>query len=153
MKTRMLGQTGVAVSRVALGCGSFGGVGSPRHLMGRGLNRDASMACMDEAAALGINLFDTAHSYADGASELWIGEWLRLQTTETRAAIRIATKVGNVVGCNTGALAVAWVMSHAQVTATICGPSRRAEHLGLARQALTIDLDESARTKIGSWFE
>ena len=56
-------------------------------------------------------------------------------------------------GCDTGALALAWVMSHAQVTAAICGPSRSAEHLGLARQALTIELDESARTKIGSWFE
>jgi hypothetical protein len=44
-------------------------------------------------------------------------------------------------------------MNHAQVTAAICGPSRRAEYLGLARQALTIELDESARTKIGSWFE
>jgi len=56
-------------------------------------------------------------------------------------------------GCDTGALALAWVMDHPQVTATICGPSRRAEHLGLAKQALTIELDESARTKIGAWFE
>jgi aryl-alcohol dehydrogenase-like predicted oxidoreductase len=56
-------------------------------------------------------------------------------------------------GCDTGALALAWVMNHAQVTAAICGPSRRAEYLGLARQALTIELDESVRTKIGSWFE
>ena len=46
-------------------------------------------------------------------------------------------------GCDTGALALAWVMNHAQVTAAICGPSRRAEYLGLARQSLTIELDES----------
>ena len=56
-------------------------------------------------------------------------------------------------GCGTGALALAWVMSHPKVTAAICGPSRRAEHLELARQALSIELDESARTKIGSWFK
>jgi aryl-alcohol dehydrogenase-like predicted oxidoreductase len=56
-------------------------------------------------------------------------------------------------GCDTGALALAWVMGHPQVTAAICGPSHRAEHLGLAKQALTIELDESARTKIGAWFE
>jgi aryl-alcohol dehydrogenase-like predicted oxidoreductase len=56
-------------------------------------------------------------------------------------------------GCNTGALTLAWVMSHPQVTAAICGPSRHAEHLGLARQALTIELDESARTRIGNWFK
>jgi aryl-alcohol dehydrogenase-like predicted oxidoreductase len=97
MKTRMLGRTGVAVSRVALGCGTFGGFGSPRHLIGHGLNWEASLASMDEAVALGINLFDTAHSYADGESERYIGEWLRLQTADTRAAIRIATKVGNIV--------------------------------------------------------
>ena len=55
------------------------------------------MATMDEAVALGINLFDTTHSYADGASERCIGEWLRSQTARARAAIRISTKVGNVV--------------------------------------------------------
>src|SRR5215475_9766010 len=97
MKTRMLGRTGIAVSRVALGCGTFGGIGSPRHLIGRGLDRDAAHATMNEAAALGINLFDTAHSYAGGESERWIGGWLRSQTPETRAAIHLATKVGNVV--------------------------------------------------------
>lgn len=97
MKIKNLGRTGVAVSHVALGCGSFGGIGSPAHLIGCGLDRDASMATMDEAVALGITLFDTSNSYAGGASECFIGEWLRLQSEEKRGQIRLATKVGNVV--------------------------------------------------------
>ena len=52
---------------------------------------------MDEALALGINLFDTAHGYADGTSERWVGEWLRAQIAETRAKVHVATKVGLVV--------------------------------------------------------
>ena len=68
MKTRILGHSNIAISRVALGCGSFGGIGSPRSLIGRGLDRGAAWATMDEALALGINLFDTAHSYAGGSS-------------------------------------------------------------------------------------
>jgi len=279
---------------------------------------------MDEAVALGVNLFDTAHSYAGGESERWIGDWLRSQTHETRAAIRVATKVGNVVtedgvsvdlsprniarqlaesldrlgvprvdfclthapdsvtpiestlegladaidrrlvshvgacnvdagqlaaamavstrlglpryewvqneynllqrgderelfglcdawgigytpfspmaggllsgtyrrderppphsrlalrpegrlpsrsvfdgiaqlareaecyGCDTGALALTWVIEHPQVTAAICGPSRQAEHLRLARQAIAIELDEADRARIGAWLE
>ena len=53
--------------------------------------------------------------------------------------------------CEAGALALAWVMEHAQVTAAIYGPARRAEHLRLARQALTIALDGPARSRIGGW--
>src|SRR5215471_16114516 len=82
MKTRSLGGTGVVVSQVALGCGSFGGVGSPLHLIGHGLDRDASFAALNEAVALGVNLLDTAHSYAGGASERIIGEWLHAQSLE-----------------------------------------------------------------------
>jgi aryl-alcohol dehydrogenase-like predicted oxidoreductase len=281
------------------------------------------MATMDEAIALGINLFDTANSYADGASERCIGEWLHTQTAKSRAAIRISTKVGNVVtdsgvsvdlsprniveqlsvslarlgvsrvdlclshapdpatpiestlegfaeamergfvshigasnvdaeylataiqasarlglpryewvqnefnllnrrreqdlfqvcedhglgytpfspmaggllsgkyqrgvapppgsrlalrpeghlpsqalfdavarlnraaarmGCETGALALAWVIGHPNVTAAVCGPARRPEHLKLARAALAIELDDSARFELGAMF-
>src|SRR5215831_577755 len=97
MDFRPLGRTGIAVSSIVLGCGNFGGVGPPRHLIGRGLDRDAAWASMNEAVALGINVFDTAASYAGAASERWISEWLRAQTKETLANIRIATKVGTVV--------------------------------------------------------
>ena len=46
--------------RVVLGCGSFGGIGVAKDLIGRGLNLEASLATLDEAAALGVTMLDTA---------------------------------------------------------------------------------------------
>jgi aryl-alcohol dehydrogenase-like predicted oxidoreductase len=323
MQYRQLGQTGIEISRIALGCGTFGGVGSPAALIGRGLDEAAAFAALDEAMALGITLFDTAFSYAGGASDRMIGRWLARQDREARGRIRIATKVGTVAsaegmkmdlsprtiaehldrslerlglehvdlclshgpdaetsieatlegfaaviesrkvshvgacnvtsnelrdalaasdrlglpryewvqnaynllsradepelfavcrdyqlgltpyspmaggvltgkyerdrpvppdsrlglrpegalpspgtfesidrlkqraaahGVDAGALALAWVMSHPLVTATIAGPSRSGEHLRLLREALTVQLDEPSRSQIGSWF-
>ena len=51
---------------IVLGCGSFGGIGGARDLIGRGLDEDASMAALDKAASLGIIMLDTAERYADG---------------------------------------------------------------------------------------
>lgn len=96
MENRELGTTGIAISPVILGCGTFGGIGSPAHLIGHGLDETASMATMDEAISLGVNVFDTSSSYAGGASERYIGRWLSTQSADTRASIRIATKVGIV---------------------------------------------------------
>jgi len=97
MQYRQLGQTGIEISRIGLGCGTFGGVGSPAALIGRGLDEAAAFAALDEAMELGITLFDTAFSYAGGASDRMIGRWLAGQDREARGRIRIATKVGTVV--------------------------------------------------------
>ncbi|MGL3104590.1 aldo/keto reductase [Bradyrhizobium sp. BR 1432] len=97
MKTRQLGSTGISVSQAILGCGEFGGVGARTHLIGRGLTREASFASLDEAVRLGINVLDTAYSYAGGASSRFIGEWLRAQPAPVRRSVHIATKVGKVV--------------------------------------------------------
>jgi 1-deoxyxylulose-5-phosphate synthase len=96
METRRLGTSAVEVSRIALGCGTFGGIGTEPSLVGRGLTAEAAFAAMDEAAALGVVLFDTAHGYAAGRSELIIGQWLARQPGAVRSAIKIATKVGAV---------------------------------------------------------
>ena len=76
METRQLGGTGVEVTRIALGCGNFGGVGSAPAFFGQGETRDEAFAVMDAAWDLGIRLFDTAASYGGGRSERWIGEWM-----------------------------------------------------------------------------
>ena len=93
MKSRKLGTTGITVPRAFLGCGTFGGIGGARHLVGRGLNRNAAFAVLDQALALGINVLDTAERYADGESESAIGEWLRQRPRKLTKAVRIATKV------------------------------------------------------------
>lgn len=76
-----------------LGCGSFGGIGGARDLIGRGLDLEASLATLDEAAALGITVLDTAERYAAGASETMIGRWLAERDRSVTGPVRITTKV------------------------------------------------------------
>jgi aryl-alcohol dehydrogenase-like predicted oxidoreductase len=71
-----LGDTGLSLPRVALGCGNFGGIGSVPELFGQGLNRDGAFAVMDAAWEAGIDHFDTADAYGGGASEAMVGEWM-----------------------------------------------------------------------------
>jgi aryl-alcohol dehydrogenase-like predicted oxidoreductase len=72
------------ISRVALGCGNFGGVGSAPEFFGQGLNEDQALALMDAAWELGITHFDTADAYGGGRSELAIGRWIRLRGIRPR---------------------------------------------------------------------
>src|SRR4051795_2812908 len=77
MERRPLGQTGVVVSRLILGCGGFGGFGSDHALVGKGETDVQAAAIMDAAWDIGIDTFDTADAYAGGRSELAIGKWMR----------------------------------------------------------------------------
>jgi len=76
-----------------LGCGTFGGIGGSPGLVGRGLDESSAFATMDEAVGLGITLFDTAESYAGGASEVMIGRWLVDRDSAIIDRVRLATKV------------------------------------------------------------
>jgi aryl-alcohol dehydrogenase-like predicted oxidoreductase len=93
---RRFGRTGLRVSRLGLGCGGFGGVGSEPSLFGRGEDEAAAFAIMDRALELGINYLDTADSYGGGRSEEMIGRWLR--SRGTRDAVVLSTKVYNRMG-------------------------------------------------------
>jgi len=77
------------VSRITLGCGNFGGIGSAPELFGRGESRDEAFALMDAAWAAGINVFDTAASYGGGRSESWVGDW----RSERKVPVLLSTKV------------------------------------------------------------
>ena len=77
MDYRELGRTGLEVSRIGLGCGNFGGVGSAPELFGQGETEEEAFALMDAAWAAGITFFDTAASYGGGRSERWVGKWRR----------------------------------------------------------------------------
>jgi len=67
----------VAVSRVVLGCGNFGGIGSAPELFGQGDSLEDAFVLMDAAWEAGITTFDTADAYGGGRSESFIGEWIR----------------------------------------------------------------------------
>jgi aryl-alcohol dehydrogenase-like predicted oxidoreductase len=95
MERAYLGQTGVRVSRIILGCGNFGGIGSTPALFGQGDSREEAFAIMDAAWEAGITTFDTADAYGGGRSETFIGDWLRTKGTEVRDEIILSTKTFN----------------------------------------------------------
>lgn len=98
MEYRRLGRTGISVSRLGLGCGNFGGIGSDPRFYGQGENENAAFRLMDEAFALGINFFDTADAYGGGASEAFIGRWLKTKDKRVRDQLLLSSKVFNAVG-------------------------------------------------------
>jgi aryl-alcohol dehydrogenase-like predicted oxidoreductase len=82
----------VRVTRIILGCGNFGGVGSAPAFFGGGENREEAFAIMDAAWEAGITTFDTADAYGGGRSETWIGDWLRAKGPEVCDEIVLSTK-------------------------------------------------------------
>lgn len=93
-----LGRTGLKVSRVIMGCGNFGGVGSAPEFFGRGESKAEAHALLDEAYDLGINVLDTADAYGGGRSETYIGSWIRAKGAAVRDQLVISSKVFNPVG-------------------------------------------------------
>ena len=84
MERRTLGRTGVAVSALGFGCGAVGG------LMVRGDRRE-QVRSVERALEAGIDYFDTAPSYGDGASETNLGHALRELGVRDQAVV--GTKV------------------------------------------------------------
>ena len=95
METRQLGRSGIAISRIVLGCGNFGGVGSAPEFFGQGIAKDEAFRIMDAAWDLGVTTFDTADAYGGGRSESFVGEWLRTKEGVVRDAIVVETKTFN----------------------------------------------------------
>jgi aryl-alcohol dehydrogenase-like predicted oxidoreductase len=94
---RELGRSGISVTRVVLGCGNFGGVGSAPAFFGQGIPHDEAFRIMDSAWELGMRTFDTADAYGGTRSETWIGEWLAARGPAVRDALTIQTKTFNPV--------------------------------------------------------
>ena len=83
------GKTGLKVSRLCLGCMTYGIPERGNHLWT--LNEEQSRPFIQKALELGINFFDTANVYSDGTSEEIVGRALRDFTS--REEVVIATKV------------------------------------------------------------
>ena len=95
MEQRDLGATGVRVSRVILGCGNFGGIGSSPAFFGQGESREQAFALLDAAWDAGITTLDTADAYGGGRSEAYIGDWLRTRGPDVRDHVVLSTKTFN----------------------------------------------------------
>ncbi len=90
MKTVKLGRSGLDVSRIGLGCMSFG-VPERGAYFPWTLNEEESRPLIHKALELGINFFDTANMYSDGTSEEIIGR--ALKDFARRDEVVIGTKV------------------------------------------------------------
>jgi len=114
------------VDRIFFGCGNFGGIGSSPSLRGAGDHEETALQLLDEARRVGLRRFDTANTYGGGASEIFLGKWLRLQGSSFRQGAQIATKVGNPHGCPPGEtpLSRAQVSHHLDMSLTRLGVER-----------------------------
>jgi len=89
MKYTRLGKTGLEVSRICLGCMSYGVPERGNHRWV--LDEEQTRPFIRRALELGINFFDTANVYSDGTSEEFVGR--ALKDFATRDDVVIATKV------------------------------------------------------------
>ena len=89
MEYAKLGNTGVDVSKICLGCMSFGDASTG--FQGWTLKEDESNAIIKRAVEIGINFFDTANCYSLGTSEEYLGR--ALKEYAKRDEVVIATKV------------------------------------------------------------
>src|SRR5882724_9916096 len=88
-----LGKTGLKVSRICLGCMTYGQPATGKIKPGShawALNEEESQPFLRQSLDLGINFFDTANVYSAGASEEVLGRFLRAHAR--REAVVIATK-------------------------------------------------------------
>ncbi|MFC4764252.1 aldo/keto reductase [Dyella koreensis] len=116
MQYKKLGNTGLDVSPICIGCMGFGqpAQGHPAW----SLNEDASRVLIRHAVEAGINFFDTANMYSTGSSEEFVGR--ALKDFANRDAVVIATKLS---------------------APTRNGPNA----LGLSRKAILTEVDHSLR--------
>jgi len=116
MQYARLGKTGLEVSRICLGCMSFGEPNRGTHEWT--LNEEASRPILRAAWEAGINFYDTANVYSAGTSEEIVGKILK--ELAPRDELVIATKV------------------HGQMRP---GPNGK----GLSRKAILSEIDNSLR--------
>ncbi len=88
LPTRPLGDSGLEVSIVGLGCNNFG----------RRVDLEGTRAVVDAALTAGVTFFDTADTYGRGSSEEFLGEVLEGR----RDQVMLATKFGMDMGDGKG---------------------------------------------------
>jgi aryl-alcohol dehydrogenase-like predicted oxidoreductase len=89
MEFTRLGRSGLKVSRIGLGCMSYGQAGSGMHQWT--LDEDAAAPFFEQAVELGVSFWDTANVYQGGTSEEFVGRAIRKYSR--REDIVVATKV------------------------------------------------------------
>lgn len=88
MQYTKLGNTDIEISKLCIGCMSFGKAGTMHDWT---LDEKESEAVIKHALSLGINFFDTANGYSKGTSEEYLGKAIR--NNIARDKVVIASKV------------------------------------------------------------
>lgn len=88
MKYTKLGNTDIEISKLCVGCMSFGKAGTMHDWT---LDAEKSEAVIKHALSLGINFFDTANGYSAGTSEEYLGK--AIKNNVPRDQVVIASKV------------------------------------------------------------
>lgn len=88
MEYTKLGNTDIEVSKVCVGCMSFGKAGTMHDWT---LDEEKTDEIVGHALELGINFFDTANGYSAGTSEEYLGKAIRRHTSRDKAVL--ASKV------------------------------------------------------------
>jgi len=115
MEHARLGTTGLKVSRLALGCMSYGD--PTRGLHGWTLDETASAPFFRQAIELGITFWDTANVYQQGTSEEFIGRAIREYSR--REDIVLATKVSGKMHAGPGGSGLSRTAIMEQVDASL----------------------------------
>ncbi len=100
MQYSLLGDSGLVVSRIALGCMSFGS----RQWRPWMLEEEEAKPFFRRAVELGINFFDTADVYSLGVSEEITGKWVREFAVRDEAVVATKVKMRMGPGPNRGGL-------------------------------------------------
>jgi len=82
MQTTVISPAGLRVSRIGLGCVTFG----------REIDEAAAHVLLDHAYAHGVTFFDTASAYSQGVSESIIGRWMASRRPAA-GSVTVATKI------------------------------------------------------------
>lgn len=88
MEKRQIGLTGIAVSKIGLGCASYWGK--------ERFDEVQAIKVVSAAIDKGVNLFDTGHSYSDGNAEVRLGK--ALKNIPDKSNLVVSSKAGTRIG-------------------------------------------------------
>ena len=120
MQYSLLGNSGLVVSRIALGCMSFGS----RQWRPWMLEEDEAMPFFRRAVELGINFFDTADVYSLGVSEEITGKAVREYADRDEAVVATKVRMRMGTGPNRGGLSAKHIVQSCEASLRRLGVER-----------------------------
>lgn len=144
MEYQKLGKTDITISKVCVGCMSFGQRFEDFHMWT--LDREATDEMVKKALDLGINFFDTANTYSHGTSEEYLGKALKRYAKRENAKendLQIIARVKELAdkyNRKMSEIALAWLLKKDAVTLLV--GATKPTYLDDAVNALTLDLTE-----------